>query len=506
MNRINFFIKSYYPYIIIILILSTFYSLSIAPGLTWANNGADGGDLITAAYTWGVAHPPGYPFYLTIARLFQWLPIGSIAFRTNLLSVICTLLSSIFLYKLTLRYINSENHPEFIAIITSLSFGLSKFVWSQAVITEIYSLQLLLLIIFLFLLPAENRQNSLKKDFFLGIIFGLALQNHLTSLFLLPFVFTLGIVKYPIYLKFNKNKGEKKITLGYINWKALFIRLGGILLALLFSLTIFLRTYSGSPVIWGNPKNIQSYFWLISGKYYSGSLVNISFDFVLSKIHLWGQFLGKQIGLFGLVVSAIGFIFIGSKSFANTIQTFWIFISFFVFSLFYNSIDSYIYLVFSMIVICLWFGWGISFLYNSFIKNWKIPPTMFFLIILLAQLVYGMRIFSEVDASKDTRAEKFGEKIIQEAPKNSIVFTDADKDSFSLWYFQYVLKKRLDMTIVVTNLLDQEWYRNELMAIYPAINIPSRSEGSWKSTVIYSNSDHPICQTLVIDDYYFSCE
>ena len=69
-------------------LLATAYSLTLAPGLTWANHGEDGGDLITAAATLGVAHPTGYPTYLLLAHLFQLLPIGNLAFRTNLLSAL----------------------------------------------------------------------------------------------------------------------------------------------------------------------------------------------------------------------------------------------------------------------------------------------------------------------------------------------------------------------------------------------------------------------------------
>src|SRR5262245_14429377 len=65
------------------------YLSTLAPGLTWANHGADGGDLITAAATGGVAHPSGYPTYLVLARLFLALPFGPLAFRVNLLSAVC---------------------------------------------------------------------------------------------------------------------------------------------------------------------------------------------------------------------------------------------------------------------------------------------------------------------------------------------------------------------------------------------------------------------------------
>lgn len=64
------------------------YYLTLAPDLTWAHGGGDGGDLIVAAYTLGVGHPPGYPAHTLIAHLFTLLPWGSVAFRVNLLSAI----------------------------------------------------------------------------------------------------------------------------------------------------------------------------------------------------------------------------------------------------------------------------------------------------------------------------------------------------------------------------------------------------------------------------------
>lgn len=71
--------------VFLVLILCLCYSLSIAPGLTWVQYSADGGDLISAAATSGVPHPSGYPLYLILARGFQLLPVGELAFRTNLL-------------------------------------------------------------------------------------------------------------------------------------------------------------------------------------------------------------------------------------------------------------------------------------------------------------------------------------------------------------------------------------------------------------------------------------
>src|SRR5258708_26109081 len=80
---------------------------TLAPGLSWANNGADGGDLITAAATGGVAHPSGYPTFLLLARLFQFLPWGTIAYRTNLMSAVFTALTALLVYDIVVWSPNS---------------------------------------------------------------------------------------------------------------------------------------------------------------------------------------------------------------------------------------------------------------------------------------------------------------------------------------------------------------------------------------------------------------
>ena len=50
-------------------------------------------ELITAAVTFGVAHPPGYPLFSMLGHLFSLLPFGSIPFRVNLLAVTCDVLT-----------------------------------------------------------------------------------------------------------------------------------------------------------------------------------------------------------------------------------------------------------------------------------------------------------------------------------------------------------------------------------------------------------------------------
>src|SRR4030095_9462564 len=60
------------------------YGLTLAPTVTLV----DSGELIVAARSLGVAHPPGFPLYVLLANLATSFPIGDIAMRVNLASAL----------------------------------------------------------------------------------------------------------------------------------------------------------------------------------------------------------------------------------------------------------------------------------------------------------------------------------------------------------------------------------------------------------------------------------
>ena len=82
------------------------YLSTLAPTLTWGyqNIGVDGGELLAAANTLGIPHPPGYPTYTLLLKFFATVvPVGDFAYRGNLLPAILASGSIGLLYLVTLR-------------------------------------------------------------------------------------------------------------------------------------------------------------------------------------------------------------------------------------------------------------------------------------------------------------------------------------------------------------------------------------------------------------------
>src|SRR5712692_2800521 len=66
------------------------YAWTLAPTVTLV----DSGELIVAARTLGVAHPPGFPLYVLLAHLATLVPFGSVAGRVNFASALFAALAA----------------------------------------------------------------------------------------------------------------------------------------------------------------------------------------------------------------------------------------------------------------------------------------------------------------------------------------------------------------------------------------------------------------------------
>jgi hypothetical protein len=156
------------------------YVRTLAPSLLLG----DSAEFQTLAATLGMAHPTGYPIYLLVGKLFTWLPIGSIAYRVNLLSACAAALTVALLYLLC-RRLGSRRSA---ALIGPLALGVSSLFWWHAVMAEVYTPGAMLLAGVLLMLFTWRHTGNWRWLIVAGLLGGLSMGVHSTVMLAAPAV------------------------------------------------------------------------------------------------------------------------------------------------------------------------------------------------------------------------------------------------------------------------------------------------------------------------------
>jgi len=216
------------------------YTFTLSPSI----NFGDSPELVSAAYNLGIAHPPGYPLYSLVGKLFAFIPAGGdIAGRVNLLSAFFAAASVFMAALITTRLAGDKSRLG--AVFAALVLALSPTLWSQAVVAEVYTLNLFIFSLLVFLL-LRWRDGGDRGFLYAGaFICGLGLGNHHTLLSLVPMVFIA-----PLFVKGRDFKSAKLYTL----MLPLFI------LGLTVYIYLPLRSMQSPPLDWGDPETVGRFF------------------------------------------------------------------------------------------------------------------------------------------------------------------------------------------------------------------------------------------------------
>jgi len=494
-------IRKKIPLVFLVVSLLAVYGSSLAPGLTWANFGADGGDLITAAATGGIAHPTGYPLYLLLARLFQWIPLGSLAFRTNLMSALATVGAAALVYGLVTRsfLFDSKNDPWLAGLVAGFAYGLAPLVWSQAVITEVYGLHsfFVALLITIAISEVSGKFTQKHKDILLGLAFGLAMGNHMTTILLFPVLLT-GLAS-----------GDPTPAQG--NWwkahwnkegRSLLRRFAFLGVGLLVYLILPLRAIAKPPVNWGNPVNLAGFTWLVSGKLYQGQLFALSFASVWERFRVVVAMFLEQFGIPGLTVGLIGLI-VFFKTSRLYLNLFWILVASTIFAILYATTDAFMYLIPAVLCFSIWIGIGVGKIINTASRWSRQIGVTIGIVLILTLFLQAWKHWPQVDAADDHRAEHFIENVNDLAPESAIIFAKGDQAVFSLWYSQFALLNRPDLVILAADLLQFDWYQATLHDTYPDLNVPGPFP--FTETVVLANPERAVCYAQYTQNAEINC-
>ncbi|HLF27039.1 MAG TPA: DUF2723 domain-containing protein [Anaerolineae bacterium] len=450
------------------------YGLTLAPGLTWAHAGTDGGDLVTAAAVGGVPHPPGYPTYILLGHLFARLPLGSTAFGFNLLSALAAALAAALITASVLRCIPPSRAVYFSAWIAGSTVAFGPMLWGQATIAEVHALNACFVAALCFIaLPYKPAPDGLwpAARIGLGLLWGLGLGNALTLAALAPIV---------LPALWAGARGR------WIGFAALALGLG------IYAL-IPIRANAQPAINWGDARSLPNFIWLVSGGLYQGYVGSAPLELVgerlLSLPRLWLE----QLGWIGAVWIGWGF----SSRFqirraAPVILSVLLYIAF---AIGYNTADSDLYLIPVWLLSAGYLGLGLGHILGA--QPGRLRPVAVGAMATLSVVAMLATGWHSHDLRQDRTVDAFAEQALLPLPLDAILVTHADAHTFSLWYYRLAAGWRPDVSIVDARLAGYAWYEPMLIAQGSTPLLPAdRTEAGLVNRLMTLNPTRPVCDLV----------
>lgn len=425
------------------------YLRTLTPGV----GTKDGFELQVVSATLGIAHPTGYPLFTLLGRaVIALVPLGSPAYRINLMCAAFAALSIPLIYAAGRRVLN-RRAP---AAMAALIFAAIPAFWTQASIPEKYTLNALFVSLTLTLAvrwaqsPGESRRLWFYR---LAFVYGLSLTHHRTMLLLAPALIVYGLVVDPKLLR---------------RPKPLLAALGLFAAPLLLYAYIPWRAYAqGWQMTW------PEFLAQISGSEYTPALRLDEWLTSPERRATYLRFLRGQFGAAGIGLGALGWLWLIRKHWRFALFSTVAWAAYVVFGIgyhaYYNDVN---YFLPSHLIVALWIGAASDALFRG--ATWiarKVRQTpavreMAFIgcgtLIALLPLTLAWTHLPEVDQSQADNGLAWGRHVLSlDLPANATILADSVKVA-PLHYLTAIEKVRPDVKAVV--LPDETAYVKSLEA------------------------------------------
>ncbi|CAG0937640.1 hypothetical protein TFLX_06589 [Thermoflexales bacterium] len=509
--------SAFLVFVVVFLLALLLYASTAASSLTWAHSGADGGDLITAAVTNGVPHPPGYPTYVTFGRLIAHIPIGDVAYRFNLFSAVCMAVAA-GLTSLSIATFVARG-VRLITILASLFFVTAPMVWGQATIAEVHALNACLVALCGYLVaPIVFRCEiiSLGRLTLAAWLWGMAFGNSITVVALTPLMI--------------------------VAWRRHPRRSPWPICALLLGLGIYalipLRAIQQPPVNWGAATSFDRFVALTTAEMYRGYALGAPPAELFTRLIAFAQLIVTQYGWFGVILSGVGTYQALTSSNKNWRWLTTTIALYLIFALSYSAADSALYLIpvwmFGtwaiarglMAVIewltlrscpypclrqggpltqCVADAWrrvrrGASFMPAPPLDEDRagrvahLSSLALIAVFLLGPALNVLIHFPAMNLRNDRAATEFASTILTAAPPGAIVVTENDGHTFALWYHRHVAGQRPDLAVIDRRLAGYSWYDVMLHAQGSAPLLPEYDPlERWNDRLAQLNPQRAVC-------------
>jgi tetratricopeptide (TPR) repeat protein len=275
---------------ILLILPFTIYLLTLCPTVYLG----DSGELTAAAYSLGVPHATGYPLYVLIGKVFCLIPLGSVAFRANLMSAAFGIGAVWMVYSLIVRMSLSRVG----GLVGGLVLAFASVVWMQAICAEVYTPHVFFVALMARLLWWWDEKREFSGLLAFVFVVGLSFGNHLQTVILAPGV--LWIVLSGERRRFFKVKRFLMVSVCFA-------------IPLLIYLYLPIRTWAGAAIHWGDPDSVDRFMTHVMATAHRAAYVfNLTpWDYVeRAKEAIW--LLVSQFGVI-LIFAIWGWLNLGSK-------------------------------------------------------------------------------------------------------------------------------------------------------------------------------------------------
>ena len=424
------------------------YLSTIAPSLTWAHWGADGGDFITAAAAERMPHPPGFPLYLALARAFVLFPLRDPAWRLNFLSAVMAA-GTVTLTALTLQ--RREKSP-WIVLAAALTLAFAPLLWSQALIAEVYTTAAFFAALASYELRIMNHESRIMNWRWIlpGVVCGLGMAVHPTLVLLMPLWIT--------YLFLDGDRRpERASRITYHVSRITFYALGGVVGLLPYAFLPFLGHW---PQPWGDLRTFAGWWDVVTARLYRGYAFGLPLADWPARLAAWAALLARQFTPVGAALVLLGG-WLGWRERQSLTLPSWEIVGLAMaggllslFAVGYATTDSLMYLLPLLPLLVPLLGVGLRYLVDKGLPAWAT------LVLPLVLLVWN---WQAVDLHRDNEAVLWYNRVLAETPADAVLITtQGDQYTFALWYAQEALDLRPDVLVIDRNLWWQESYQQFL--------------------------------------------
>ncbi|XP_077320556.1 protein O-mannosyl-transferase TMEM260 isoform X1 [Lithobates pipiens] len=439
--------------------------------------GGDSGELITAAYELGVAHPPGYPLFTLLAKAAMVLiPIGSIAYRVNFLCGLFGAAAASLLFSATFRLSGSYAA----GILAAGLYSFSRLTWQWSIAAEVFSLNNLFVALLIALTvefkKAKTARDRSKVSQYGAFCCGISLCNQHTIV--------LYIVCIVLWVFFQL-VSRKELSLKHlVKLAACFV--GGLLPYLYLIVSSY---FNQAQWTWGDQTSIQGLLThLLREEYGTFSLAKSETGSSMKEILMFQiSHMFTEVTPLAPALAILALIFCVINRSSNMSEVGLLAMMLFGYSLFFSwranlDIAKPLFLgvverfwMQSNIVVCVLAGLGLASLACSFSakltnKHWIFYTEWIFTVVLVARQISVN--YSLCDQSSNYVVDTFGRNILSSFPLNAIILLRGDLPGNSLRYLHYCEGLRPDLSLVDQEMMTYDWYVPKIAKHLPNVHFP----------------------------------